>query len=903
MNILHRFTRCSLAENRVRTLVTIIGIVLSMSLFTAVIEGAYSGLQYMIRSEEERVGAFQGYVSGLSREEIDSLPQSDIQKSTVWQRVGWAEFGSQNEYKPYLLFEAFEPGFENLVKIRLSEGRMPETEEECLIPNHLYTNAGVVYSLGDTLTFSVGQRPESESGHSDLSYDPGSHETLTDIETRTYTVVGFYDRLDYEIEPFSLPGYTVLTAGGGQGSCRIFFTMKHPSMQTLERLERSVTELGGTLVIHSDLLELYGVIGNQGVRNVLYGFAAILVFLISFGAVSLIYNSFSISVSERTRQFGILKSVGATKKQIRSAVLYEALLLSAIGIPVGLVVGCAGIGITLYALRDAFAAIMSNGVGTRIRLVLNPAALSIAVFVCLVTTLISAWIPAGRAIRISPIDAIRQSKDVKITGKTVKTSRLTQKLFGFEGLLASKNFKRNRKRYRSTVISLFMSITLFVSSSSLCSYLASLVKGMTANVGDYDIYARGYEISESEAFMKLAANIEGVKKFAGERKRNFDVYFPAHTLTADTQALFGVAGIGDDATDIPLDLRFIDDVTFRQLCRDNGINEDRYFDPESPRGLLFNEPVVKVSDGAGGMKRHQCQLIKPSSLPVTAETIQIHDRLPDGYYYVGNRMTDSGRQYYYFPEEEIIKREDPENLDTYDLTKAIVLSEGEAVDRFTYRIEDIVHKLPFYMTSTNGAIFYPMSMIECVGGHYMKEGFPVSIYLQAPQHRLIASELEKKISESGLNIYVTDEADAREMRRMEVKIINVFSYGFIVLISLIAVANVFNTVSTSIALRRREFAMLKSIGLSDRGFRKMMNFECLIFGLKSLLYGLPASFLMTYAIYRIILTALERSFYIPWEGVLIAIGSVFAVVFATMFYATAKLKNDNPIDALKNENV
>ena len=166
-------------------------------------------------------------------------------------------------------------------------------------------------------------------------------------------------------------------------------------MQSLERLERTVTELGGMLVTHDFLLELYGVIGNQSVRIVLYGLAAVLVFLISFGAVSLIYNSFSISVSERTRQFGILKSVGATKKQIRSAVLYEALLLSGIGIPIGLVVGCAGIGITLYALRDAFAAIMVNDVGTRIRLVLNPVALLIAVFVCLVTTLISAWIPAG----------------------------------------------------------------------------------------------------------------------------------------------------------------------------------------------------------------------------------------------------------------------------------------------------------------------------------------------------------------------------------------------------------------------------------------------------------------------------------------------------------------------------
>ena len=138
---------------------------------------------------------------------------------------------------------------------------------------------------------------------------------------------------------------------------------------------------------------------------------------------------------------------------------------------------------------------------------------------------------------------------------------------------------------------------------------------------------------------------------------------------------------------------------------------------------------------------------------------------------------------------------------------------------------------------------------------------------------------------------------------MLVTVINVFAYGFIILISLIAMANVFNTISTSISLRRREFAMLKSVGLTNKGFDRMMIYECLIYGFRGLVWGLPAAFLMSYAIYLIAGISYDTSFYVPVHSIVIAVGSVFVVVFATMLYATRRIRRDNPIDALKNENL
>ena len=158
--------------------------------------------------------------------------------------------------------------------------------------------------------------------------------------------------------------------------------------------------------------------------------------------------------------------------------------------------------------------------------------------------------------------------------------------------------------------------------------------------------------------------------------------------------------------------------------------------------------------------------------------------------------------------------------------------------------------------------------------------------------------------ENGLNSSnLYDYADRVESQRALITVLNVFSYGFIVLISLIAAANVFNTISTNISLRRREMAMLKSIGMTQKGFSKMMNFECLLYGVKGLIYGLPVSFVITYWIFKSISNGWETNFFIPWQNVAIAVGSVFAVVFATMIYSMQKIKKDNPIDALKNENL
>ena len=895
MNIFHRFTRRSLSANRSRTWVTIIGIVLSMALFTAVIEGAYSGQQFLIRSIEEIQGRWLIYESGLNAQQADALRSAEgVAESAVWQELGWAEIGSENEYKPYLLVEAADEDIENLLSFRLLSGRMPENGNELLLPAHLASNGNVLYHEGDTLTLSLGRRVDAngETLPAAVSYDPDGGEQITDTVEHSFTVVGTYERLDILVESYSCPGYTALTRGDGRGEFTAFLRLRHPGqIQKWMDAHPSV----GQRVAHEDLRRFNGVLNTESYNILLYGFAGVLVFLISFGSISLIYNSFSISVSERTRQFGILKSVGGTKKQIRQSVLYEALLLSAVGIPIGLIVGCVGIGLTLYFLRDAFVGFFSIGANTQMRLVLHPLALLLAAAVCLVTTLISAATPARRAIRISPIDSIRQSDDVKLKSREVRTSRLTQKLFGFEGTMAAKNFKRNRRRYRSTVVSLFLSVSLFISASSFCAYLTDAVSGVTgvdSNSADISYYTVGEHKADPESVLALLS-VDGVTNAMYQDMDNKDFLVSAEQIHTEAWPYLSEASDHrSDGVETWGNLVFVQDEVFRTLCADNDIDPAGYFDPERPMALAWNRNRTMVETDIG-VKRVDYRLLDETKLPCIVTTGEVREI--DGYVFSGTGADEDGKRillYCPLGENGEPKWDEP-----------VRFTPEEAEIRFGYTIGGIVETQGFGLVADRFTLFYPFSIEEAVLGPG-RTSYQTYYSFQAAEHAKVFDSMKAVLVDAGMDATrLYDAAADEESMRMMVKVINVFAYGFIILISLIAVANVFNTISTNILLRRREFAMLRSIGLGNKGFRQMMNYECIIYGLKGLVWGLPAAVGMTWVIWRVTNAAFDRSFYIPWSSIVIAVGSVFLVVFVTMLYATDKLKKDNPIDALKNENL
>lgn len=488
MNIMNQITFKGLKKNTTRTIVTIIGVILSTAMITAVTTFASSFQNYLFNYAITQTGDWHLRVDLNNTDDFKEIKKNDSLKEISVTRDGGYSLipNSMNEYKPYLhILELNTQAFDTL-PLHLTSGRLPENSNEVLISNHIYDNGGIEYKLGEEIELEVGSR--YVDGYSLGQNNPYNHEEDGKEEefitstTRNFTVVGFMDRFPYEVEGFSAPGYSIITkmdeasiASNDKESLSLYVKLKTP---------RNVYDLEYDYVnkydieyssINSDVLRYQGVSDIDGFNGVLFGLSAIVISLIVVGSISLIYNSFSISVSERKKQFGLLSSVGATRKQLMNSVFFEAMVISTVGIPLGIGSGILGIGITLYQLKDNFSKMFGDSIPVELTLSVSVLSIVAAIIFSLITILISAYIPANRTKKTSAIDAVRQTSDIKLTAKKVKTSFLTRKIFGFEGDLALKNLKRNKKRYRSTVLSLFISVLLFISASAFSMYLTDSI--------------------------------------------------------------------------------------------------------------------------------------------------------------------------------------------------------------------------------------------------------------------------------------------------------------------------------------------------------------------------------------------------------------------------------------------
>ena len=908
MNVFNKVTLESLKKNRTRTIVTIIGIMLSAAMICASTTFVSSMQNFVLRCEIYSSGDWHGAVYDAAYKDYEDIRDSGKVSSAAYAQVlGYAKIGSANEYKPYLYVLGGDAasGYFETMPVHLLLGTLPKDSTEIILPEHLTSNGKMNYKLGDTVTLDVGDRTLDGrrlgqdtpvyTYDSETQVEVMSGERLENTEPRTYTVVGIYERPTFE--DYSAPGYTALTAAdprsADQSPIHCYFKLHKPA-----GVYDFMKEMGYTqeyrYAYNTKVLLYSGTAPFDSFLTAFYSLAAIIIALIVFGSVSLIYNAFSISVSERTRQFGLLSSVGATRKQLRRMVLFEALAVSIVGIPLGILVGIGGIGITLLLIGDKFSSIVRADIP--MRLCVSWQAVVIAAVIALVTVLISAWIPSKRATGVSAVEAIRQSMDIKVSGRPVRTSKLAYKLFGLPGVLAGKHYKRNRKKYRTTVVSLFMSIVLFVSAAAFTDYMTESAEGGLASDQFDLIYAAESDASAAmtpDALLELLFSEQNVTGGTYTKKQFLQGDISREYVTAmfaDRFADFGMER--EDATPKELSisgyLYFVADAEFNRLLEKYNLKEADYYDREKPLGLALDRNI---------------ELDRRLEKYVTLDTLKGDGCVIEGLYYVeidgyyrkDSRIDENGNKVVLY------QNRDNEN-------DIIELPYEESFAKYTLRSEKTIEEAPFFVSrSTPVAInmIYPYSMLESVVPEAALNQFRNTEYfLTSSNHAASFENLATMLTENGLSSrQLFDYAANAETNRNVVTIIRVFAYGFIVLISLIAAANVFNTISTNISLRRREFAMLKSVGMTQKGFRRMMNCECLLYGSKALLLGLPVSCGITYLIYRAVTTAYETSFHLPWAAIGIAVLSVFLVVFATMMYAMRKVKKDNPIDALKNENL
>ena len=866
MNVFHKVTLQGLKKNRTRTIVTIVGVVLSAAMIMAVTSFISSLQNYLLQVSIARNGDWHAKFIDVDPVFAQRIEQDEnIKETALVSNIGYAILeGGQNTQKPYLFITGFSDEAFDTLPIRLTSGRLPENTSEIVVPEHISSNGGVEYKIGDTLTLEIGNRIiNGKKAGQNMAFQDGdgleyASETFLPEYTVSYEIVGICERPAFE--GYTAPGYTVVTVfdPGAAVSFDALFKMKSLSRDIYGYVEDAAAYHG--FAFNNDYLRASGVSGNDNYNTVMYSLGGILIALIMIGSILLIYNSFSISVSDRTRQFGILSSVGATKKQLRKSVLFEGACIGIIGIPVGIAAGIGGIGITLSLIGGIFDNMSVTDPSLSLSLSVSPAAVVVTAIVGAAVILISAFIPALRAAKRSAIDSIRQTDDIRVSARSVKTSKLTMRLAGLEGMLARKNFKRSKKRYRATVVSLFVSIVLFVSASAFGMYLRQGT-GMSFPVSDFDIafYA---ESMEEKTVLELYEKLKGVRG-VNESGYQFSTVFYCNLslglLSDEFKDYYQVGDLGpDEAFDYGFEISFIDDASYLSYLKTLGLPEADYTGEEARLPA-----IAKVQGYDLEQKRVVSIDIFKEKGSIPLNVVPIPPDEP-----VDEPVDEPGGQ-----------------------SKTVTLS--------------LVEQIPsgFSREYTRLMAFAPYSI---KGGFSLPEGTDGSLTLvfKSADPKGSVAEMENILEQADIadNTYrLYNAAEIQEANRNILLVIDVFTYGFIILMSLITIANVFNTISTNINLRRREFAMLRSVGMTNRGFNKMMVFECAFYGIKALMYGLPVSAALTWLIYQAMAAGVDVAFRLPWGSIGISVFCVFFVVFVTMLYSVGKLKKENTVDALRSD--
>ncbi|MBU3092854.1 ABC transporter permease [Clostridium sp. CF011] len=855
MNIFNKVTLQGMKKSQTRTIVTVIGVILSAAMITAVATLGVSILNYLAKGAAQEYGDWHvEYLNVDSSFAQERTLDNGVANTATFENIGYAKLdGGKNPKRPYLFIAGFSKKAFDTLPITLVSGRLPKNSGEILVPLSVEASGGVQFAVGDTLSLAVGSRMEVNKNLSQQNPYISGKETLMPKAKRTYKVVGICEKPGFDES--SAPGYTLITKADAEGkadSLNLFVTLKNPHGV---HAYASSTAQSHSYVFNDNVLRFMGLSEDKFFNTLLYSIGGILVALIMVGSIFLIYNSFNISMNERTHQFGILSSVGATARQLRNSVLVEGLCIGAVGIPIGVIVGIGSIGLVISGVAKNFEHVLYSNV--HFTLTVSVPAIVGAAAVSIVTILISAYIPARKAASTPVMESIRQTNEVKVESKAVKTSKLAQRIYGLEGTLALKNFKRNKKRYRSIVLSLVLSVVLFISTSAFVTDIKQ-VSERTVEVTTFDIGLATQDMDDSEmlSLYDKLKTADGVYESSYQALMKYSCAVKASNFS-DRYRKYAGYNLPDKTVNLPMDIQFLGDSAYLNIIKGLGLPVKEYTGK--------NAKMIAVAQKVDNAKAGQSELIdifKSSSMnftiaPETNGKPKIKQGRNVSITFVNTVLPDT------LP---ILGNSGSKNpcifsvMVPYSLKEKFETSDTHAV----------IKGLTFRSKNPTKSMAKMEAMIKGVG---IKSNYKLYNYYE-----------------------MFDQS------RNYILIVNVFAYTFIIMISLIAVANVFNTISTNIKLRRRELAMLRSVGMSDRDFQKMMNFECAFYGMKALLFGLPIAAISSWLIYKGMVSSGEDiGFMFPWGSMAISVFSVLFVVFITMLYSVSKIKKENIIDALRDD--
>lgn len=880
MNLLNKLTLKNLKLNRKRTIVTIIGIMLSVALVTAVATMYSSTIKSLINFETYHKGNFHIAFYDVNKDDIYKIEKNKgVEELYLTKNIGYAKLiDSKNEYKPYAYIKAFTNDSLNNLSIKLIDGRLPKNENEIIIPNHLKTNGRINLKIGDEITLDVGTRINEEQAVLN-QYNPFNKEIKEEIINTTkitYKVVGIIERPATNIENYEAPGYTFITCldkNKIEGAVDVYARLnKFGSKNYLsvtanilnideemfikgfnhnfneaeedeeKRFEEELSkakyqyEINGYLILLENNPLDANTTGGLGIAVV------IVCIIIVIASVFCIKNSFDISITEKIKQYGMLRSIGATKKQIKRNVYYEGFLLGIIGIPLGILLGLVAsfllIIISNFLLKEMFIQ------GLTLVLSISWISIIVATLLGIITIYLSATSSALKASKVSPINSIRNSGNIKIKAKSIKSPKIVNKLFGIGGEISYKNFKRNKKKYRTTIISIIVSVSVFI---CLSYFIGEAFGSIKSEIKTYNynisLTASGESLSDSKKQQFIdTATLDNIEDFAIYRYNYLTLKNAKYT---------------------------------KEYMIQNHINEN-----ESIESDIVN--VISIGDYQYRKYLNKLHLD--------------YNEYQDQAIYV---ITKIKIEKY----DENKGKSKSTYITQYNYKNGDILSlyNDYSQENLNIKIGYITEQQPFGEQISD--IYSGMTLIvsDKMFNKIKNESNRFTIYYLSNNPNALQDDIDEMLK--GEEYYLRNINEQSKMMKNLYILISIFLYGFIIVISLIGITNIFNTITTNMNLRKQEFAMLKSIGMTNKEFKKMIRLESAFIGAKALIIGIIIGTGLSYLIYFFMVKGSNLPFKIPITSIILATIVVYLLITLLMKYSMSKINKENTIETIRNENI
>ena len=895
MKVLNELSVKDLRLNKKRSIVIIIGIILSTALICGVAGLITSFQKTFVETAKNSQGNYHAIFYNVPKDELKYIEENrSVEDYYLSEELGYSYLpngktstSTGEEEKPLVNIISMNDKFLNNMAINVKDGRLPENDGELAISTRINEKFKTNYKVGDTIALNVGELKGTSENKNANYYDEeqikktdGTEQTteneIVNVTSKTYKIVGIIERPTTTIEPYEVDWFTVITKMqtiNKKANIAVLYTNPNDYVKNTESINQMVTAKSGTkendfnrvnglnetyksykykLKINKELLSYEGASLDDETLKTIYGLGAFIMGIVLVSSVFVIRNGFAISITERLKQYGMLSSIGATKKQIKKSVYFEGVILGIIGIPLGILSGI----FAIYILVNVVNYILKDYVsrGTFLKYGISWPAVVVSIIVSIITIWLSCKRSAKKASKITPIEAIRSSEDVKLKAKKIKCPKIITKIFKTGGEIAYKNLKRSKKKYRTTVISIIVSVVIFIAISSFIQYGFKMSSAYyTEKNYNYVVYA----------FTTVSP--EDKEEFEKEQIKNYKI------LT--------------DITNLP-------DAGDFSINKSNVLEMD--MDEKHKAELTEYGKDVKTRYSESG--KEQIDTINVISLSKNAYEKYLkkiggeYQTYKDGAILIDNNINSDkdgkrvqGSMYTWKKGDTAIGK-----IDDKEYNIKIVARTEERPNG----IENL----------------YSINAYFIVSEEFMnKVGYKsATLYAQSNDADKLDKEVEQYKKDNNLTDSNLNTINMEESIRAEnaiVLVVSIFLYGFIGVITLIGITNIFNTITTNMNLRKKEFAMLKSIGMTKKEFNRMIRLESIFYGVKSLIIGIPIGLVLSYGMYNMFKNSMEMEYVLPYKAIIVAIVFVAVVIGIIMRYSMSKINKQNIIETIRNDNI